>query len=363
MERQFVPPTCGDGEEALNQDDKPEHHCTNTEINNHNPTRMYWSPEPRSPGPLERALFVDDVCSALKLYLWEKRLQACRYGEHIAAEYLPGHEPEEDDGEGGEARKKGRACSGSFTVHPFPSPTSGACAYERGRASAKNALVFIGGLTTGPHVKNLAFLDDMLQRSSLSYSLWEFRMRSSYSGFGYSSLANDVQDTAALVRYLRGIGKEKVVLMGLSTGCQICLEYANSNKDNTPPVKGYILVSPVSDRESAFLFMTPEELERSVQFATDMIEAGKEDDPMPKKLLPSIFSTPVTAYRWHSLAAKGGDDDYFSSDLSGSVISAAFGRVDKPLLILPAGQDEMVPPDVDRSRFLATLEEQEKTQG
>jgi hypothetical protein len=43
-------------------------------------------------------------------------------------------------------------------------------------------------------------------------------MRSSYAGFGYSSLANDVEDTAALVRYLRGIGKEKIVLMGSSTG-------------------------------------------------------------------------------------------------------------------------------------------------
>ncbi|KAL2166144.1 hypothetical protein VTG60DRAFT_3260 [Thermothelomyces hinnuleus] len=238
------------------------------------------------------------------------------------------------------------------TVHPFPSPTSGACAYERGQASAKNALVFIGGLTAGPHVKDLAFLDKMLQRSSLSYSLWEFRMRSSYSGFGYSSLANDVQDTAALVQYLRGIGKEKIVLMGLSTGCQECLEYANRDKYKTPPVDGYVLISPVSDRESAFLFMSPEELDRSAQFATDMIEAGKKDDPMPKELLPSIFSTPVTAYRWHSLAAKGGDDDYFSSDLPDTALSAAFGRVDKPLLILPAGEDEMVPPFVDREALL-----------
>lgn len=104
------------------------------------------------------------------------------------------------------------------TVHPFPSPTNGACAYEQGEASAKNALVFIGGLTAGPHVKNLTFLADVLRQLSLSFSLWEFRMRSSYTGFGYSSLANDVEDTAALVRYLRGRGKEKIVLMGLSTG-------------------------------------------------------------------------------------------------------------------------------------------------
>ena len=58
----------------------------------------------------------------------------------------------------------------------------------------------------------------MLESSTLDYSLWEFRMRSSYTGFGYSSLANDVEDMAALVRYLRGIGKQAIVLMGASTG-------------------------------------------------------------------------------------------------------------------------------------------------
>jgi hypothetical protein len=79
--------------------------------------------------------------------------------------------------------------------------------------------VFIPGLTSGPHATDLAYLANMLQQSpSLDYSLWEFRMRSSYSGFGYSSLANDVEDTAALVQYLRSIGKQKIVLMGSSTG-------------------------------------------------------------------------------------------------------------------------------------------------
>jgi hypothetical protein len=79
--------------------------------------------------------------------------------------------------------------------------------------------VFIAGLTSGPQVTDLRFLAQKLEQSpSLNYSLWEFRMRSSYSGFGYSSLANDVEDMAALARYLRSIGKEKIVLMGSSTG-------------------------------------------------------------------------------------------------------------------------------------------------
>ncbi|EAQ93734.1 hypothetical protein CHGG_01969 [Chaetomium globosum CBS 148.51] len=202
-----------------------------------------------------------------------------------------------------------------LTVHPFPSPTHNSCAYERGPSSAKNALVFIGGLTTGPHATNLTVLAKALEQSALDYSLWEFHMRSSYSGFGYSSIANDVEDTAALVKYLRGIGKDKIVLMGASTGCQDCLEYTDRNKYQTPPVDGYILTSPVSDRESIVLFMSPEESAKSLQVAKDMIADGRKDEPMPKQHLPFVFTTPVTAYRWHSLAAKGGDEDYLSSDL------------------------------------------------
>ncbi|KAL2129040.1 hypothetical protein VTI74DRAFT_8314 [Chaetomium olivicolor] len=239
------------------------------------------------------------------------------------------------------------------TVHPFSSPTPYSCAYERGSSSARNALVFIGGLTSGPHAMDLTFLTNMLEQSpGLDFSLWEFRMRSSYSGFGYSSLANDAEDTAALVQYLRSIGKEKIVLVGSSTGCQGCLEYANRDKYQTPPVDGYVLVSPVSDREAAFLFMAPEDLEKSIKVAKAMIERGQKNDAMPKHFLPPFFTSPLTAYRWHSLAAKGGDDDYFSSDLPDSTLAATFGQVDKPLLLLPAGEDEMVPPGVDKKALL-----------
>lgn len=111
----------------------------------------------------------------------------------------------------------------SVTVHPFSSPTgsqSYSCAYERGNASCRNALVYIGGLTSGPHTALalpqtlLSVLDD----AGSQYSIWECRMRSSYTGWGYSSLKHDVEDIAALVRYLRGIRKNKVVLLGSSTG-------------------------------------------------------------------------------------------------------------------------------------------------
>jgi hypothetical protein len=51
--------------------------------------------------------------------------------------------------------------------------------------------------------------------------------------------------------------------------------------------------------------MSPADLDKRVQVATVMIENGQQDEAMPKKFLPPIFATPVTVYRWHSLAAKG----------------------------------------------------------
>jgi hypothetical protein len=110
-----------------------------------------------------------------------------------------------------------------ITVHPFPSPTPSSCAYERGLSSSRNALVHIGGLTSGPHTSpQLDSLVKVVQADIESgYSFWEFRMRSSYTGFGYSSLANDVEDISTLVRYLRSLGKEKIVLLGSSTGKSI----------------------------------------------------------------------------------------------------------------------------------------------
>jgi pimeloyl-ACP methyl ester carboxylesterase len=114
------------------------------------------------------------------------------------------------------------------TVHPFTSPTPSSCAYERGDPSSRNALVFLGGLTSGPHTSPQAEALEALQaHPELNYSFWEFRMRSSYAGFGFSSLANDAEDLAALVTYLKSIGKEKVVLLGNSTGSFFALHSAD----------------------------------------------------------------------------------------------------------------------------------------
>ncbi|VBB71391.1 Putative protein of unknown function [Podospora comata] len=239
-------------------------------------------------------------------------------------------------------------------VHPLTSePTDSShspslTAYESEPFSSPNALVFIHGLTAGPHTTYLTHLQAALPSE---YSIWELRMRSSYSGWGYSSLDNDVQDLTRLVRYLReDLKNKRIVLMGASTGCQGALEYHN-HSSQPPRVDGYILTSPVSDREAANALWSSEALAESLAVAKELIDQGKECATMPKEHVP-FFATPVTAARWWSFAATGGAEDYFASDISDEVLADKFGRVDKPLLILPAEKDEMVPGSVDKQLLL-----------
>jgi hypothetical protein len=113
-------------------------------------------------------------------------------------------------------------------VHPIPPTNPKTCAYERRRSNSAhcdNALVFIGGLGSGPHTTHyLGPLNDALESASLKgedgvkYGLWELRMRSSYTAFGYASLKDDVEDVRELVVYLKALGIKAVVLVGSSSG-------------------------------------------------------------------------------------------------------------------------------------------------
>lgn len=108
-------------------------------------------------------------------------------------------------------------------AHPYRSPTRGSVAYEMGNAAARNAIVFIGGLKDGPHTTGYirTVARELEKLPELSYSVFEIRMRSSFDGFGTARLADDVQDIVALVKYLRSLHREKIILFGHSTGCQV----------------------------------------------------------------------------------------------------------------------------------------------
>lgn len=125
------------------------------------------------------------------------------------------------------------------------------------------------------------------------------------------------------------------------------MAYLSKDRGPNTSLQGAILQAPVSDRQDfehnhpASDPSSAEDLEL-LQKATELVNAGKgwtllprtppasersntdtqtekeeddgdDDDDEDEKSI--VLNPPMTAYRFWSLNAKGGDDDYFSSDL------------------------------------------------
>jgi hypothetical protein len=86
-----------------------------------------------------------------------------------------------------------------------------------------NALVFVGGLFDGPHtVPYIRAVAERMHEQLPDWSIFEVRLNSSFGQWGSSSLREDVREIGEVVKYLRErLGRERVVLMGHSTGSQV----------------------------------------------------------------------------------------------------------------------------------------------
>ncbi|KAL1839083.1 hypothetical protein VTJ49DRAFT_1884 [Mycothermus thermophilus] len=219
----------------------------------------------------------------------------------------------------------------------------------------ENALVFLCGLGDGPHsIPYVRRLAEHLAVTAPGWSVFEARLGSNFSAFGYGSLAEDVREVRR-------------------TGCQDCLEYAKvlvaerrrgtgrggvegaateeeeeeeegGEDEEVVRVDGYVLQGPVSDREAIAMAEDAREVAAAIREAEEMRRQGRGSEVMPVNVLPKGWrGSPVSAYRWWSLAAVGGDDDYFSSDLPESRLAEIWGNLDVPVLIMPSGKEEWVP--------------------
>lgn len=192
------------------------------------------------------------------------------------------------------------------------------------------------------------------QLDAIGWSLVQPLLRSSLTGWGVASLDKDVQDMVLLTKHLKtAFNSERLVLAGHSTGCQDAVRYVNQQHERVIPAHGVILQAPVSDRE--YLSMVGETEDR-IHICKNMIKKGQGEDIAFR----DEDGTPVTARRFLSLATKGGDDDYFSSDFSREVLEGKLGAVaSMPTLVLLSGSDECVPEAIDpqktRHRFAAVL--------
>jgi hypothetical protein len=207
--------------------------------------------------------------------------------------------------------------------------------------------ILIGGLSDGllpvPYTQEL---ERACQQNQ--WSLVQPILSSSYMGFGNGSLSRDCDELQELMRYLVDYRHaEEFCLVGHSTGCQDAVYFLeHAAPEWRSKLKVVALQAPVSDREGA---MQQEHYQEHLELAQSFVADGKGQEMMPR----AAFWAPITAQRLLDLQAKGGTDDYFSSDYTDEELCARLQHVgtneDLQVLVAYSGADEYTPSHVDKS--------------
>ncbi|RAH64403.1 putative esterase [Aspergillus aculeatinus CBS 121060] len=293
-------------------------------------------------------------------------------------------------------------------LHPY-APRLVAFEYIRGSRPKPHTLIFIGGLSDGLHTVD--YLSDLiLALQDTEWSVVTPLLSSSYAGWGMSSLAQDIDEMAQCVGYIRDhkkslYGHGKVVIMGHSTGSQDVMHYISCanprprhpilDRDipegqyvgaTRPSVDGAIMQAPVSDREAALWlsklgteYDTPEEIQevyrKTIQEAQKRTyeTGGGDGSTIYDTIVPLATTTrmyypadtPLSSRRFLSLLSpqspqRPDEDDLFSSDLPDEHLQTTFGTIRArgvlhgkgKLMVLYSGRDQSVPPWVDKVALL-----------
>lgn len=226
---------------------------------------------------------------------------------------------------------------------------------------APNVLIIVAGLGDGllnvPWIPPLAAeleASNSDKKPAERWSVIQPVLRSSYQGWGTSSLDQDVRDLSRLVTYIRNQpGRVKVVLGGHSTGCQDTLKYLSSDLTGDCAIDGGILQAGVSDVEAMNLLLGPGELERLCnEIHDEYLTQGRENEILPPKFRKIAFNTPITAARFYSIAKSGGTEDFFSPNLTQKDHERTWAKITKPILVLPGAKDEFVAKTTDQNKLL-----------
>lgn len=225
-------------------------------------------------------------------------------------------------------------------------------AFEFEPAGLKKVIIVIGGLTDG--LLTVGFAPGVAcEVHKLGYSVVQIQLSSSHKGWGTESLDTDVKEIRQLISYLKcpkGGNREKFILLGRSTGSQDVIHYLLRHPET---VEAGILDAAVSDREGFKGSIDAKLLTRLNQEAQELVEKGQKNQILSSEYSKIVFNTPITAYRWCSLMVPGGDDDYFSSDLSDETLTGTFGKITKPFIVLENENDEFVPKSIDKLALIA----------
>ena len=202
------------------------------------------------------------------------------------------------------------------------------------------------------------------EEGGVEWSLITPLLSSSHRGWGTSSLDRDAAELLELSAHLKAHrGIDGFVLLGHSTGCQDAVRYIEREKEkesskeagageHRAPLLGVVLQAPVSDRECFFLSPETAPLaQRRLELCREAIKQGKEQEKTVIAFMEEWDGAPLSAQRWLSLAERGGDDDYFSSDFTDAELSErlrALGEARSlPTLVIASLREEYLPAEYD----------------
>ena len=184
--------------------------------------------------------------------------------------------------------------------------------------------------------------------NSAGYDFYQPLLRSSYGGYGSSSVTKDAEDLKEFISTCCE-DADSIVLMGHSTGCQDIVTYLGKIHQNcAPPVVKVILQGPVSDREAVDAAVSRDSsgnlkavLEEAMHSASHM----ELDEYLPSKtsVLFGRTGDPITAGRFSSLYGKQTEEDVFSSDLAEAYLKKRLGHITCPVLLILSEKDEFYP--------------------
>jgi len=114
------------------------------------------------------------------------------------------------------------------------------------------------------------------------------------------------------------------------------------------------------------MFISKEETEKWLNIAQDFIKDGNPNELLPYEVSNKFYGSAMSAYRFASLLGPGGDDDFFSSDLTASREDYIWGTVARagiPVCVLEGGSDQYIPDYVDRYALVKRWETAYKFNG
>lgn len=163
------------------------------------------------------------------------------------------------------------------------------------------------------------------------------------AGSGYENFSDCVFDIDAVLSFLKEKGYREIYVIGHSSGAQKVCYYAGSH--DRPELAGIVLASPISDR----LGTGGEERISIIESMRKKIAEGKGDE-----LISGLSYFPMTPKRYVSLYYQGSLEDHFDYGDPHPRMKY-FSTIQKPLLVLLAGNDENADRPIEEIKIIFDL--------